>query len=42
VLAGEVIAHVGATPYVEIGNALLVVLASTLLAFVRLGARHRQ
>lgn len=42
VLAGEVIAHVGATPYVEIGNALLVVLASTLLAIVRLRARHRQ
>jgi len=42
VLAGEATAHVGATPYVRVGNALLVVLASTLLAIVRLSARHRQ
>ncbi|MCG3201442.1 MAG: Apolipoprotein N-acyltransferase [Gammaproteobacteria bacterium] len=40
VLAGDVIPRVGATPYVRIGNALLVMLAVALLVIVRLRAPH--
>jgi apolipoprotein N-acyltransferase len=42
VLGGTVIPHAGATLYVVVGNALLVVLALAILAGVRLRARHRE
>lgn len=41
VLTGEVIPYVGATPYVIVGNTLLVVLVVVLLAIVRPRGRHR-